>query len=212
MGKLGKGKTLSGVLEAYSSYCRGETVYSNLWLDFPHVPIKTPYDFLEIQEGFFLADEIWHLADCRKSASLLSDVITIILLRSRKRKFTVFYTQQYIQSDIRILYITDEWIKPRCFPPQPKDLRELKNYIPQVLIQSRFDAEGHKLPTKIIDPRPYLNLYDTNKDPYTLSSVIDSKGLKKILDRALNQDPKVEKEMKAIKTEAKTYARRLHNE
>ena len=185
IGRLGKGKTLSGVIEAYDNYLDGKEVFSNIWVDFPHTPIKTPYDFLGLEDGFFLADELWHLADNRKSMNLLNDVLTIILIRSRKRNFDVFYTQQFLQIDVRIAFISDEWIKPRTIPDH--EICKKMGIPPEILVQELYDADFNKKPPRTIECKEYLGLYDTNKDPYTLATFITDDGLRKVMTRALGE-------------------------
>lgn len=197
-GRLGKGKTLSGVIEAYKDYCEGKKIFSNMWLDFEHLPIKTPYDFIDMNDGFFLGDELWHMADNRKSMSLLSDVVTILLLRSRHRDFDVFYTQQFLQIDIRIRYITDYWIKPNTIPNQPVYPEK-----PIWLIQNIIDAEGKKLAPRKIECKPYLNLFSTKRDAYTLETIVSEVALKKILQRALSSEPNLKEDLKDLEREAK---------
>lgn len=190
VGRLGKGKTLSGVIEACSALRQGREVFSNIWLGFLHTKIRTPYDFLEMNNGFFLGDELWALADNRKSKSLLSDIVTILCLRSRKRRFDVFYTQQYLQIDIRIRFITDFWIKPVFYPKSGR------------LVQTIYDAEFTGFHQRAIDARPYFNLYDTETDPYTLEASLRSEHLKEVLDKIYAKDSKVEKEILKLKSKA----------
>ena len=196
-GRLGKGKTLSGVIEAYNDYLDGKEVFSNIWLDFPHTPVKTPYDFLELQKGFFLSDELWHLADNRKSMNLLNDVITIILIRSRKRNFDVFYTQQFLQVDVRIAFVTDRWIKPRIIPSH-EQCKKL-GIPPDYLIQDIYDEDFRKKPSRIIECAEYCKLYNTEKDPYTLATFISNEQLKRVLNEALEE---VKPEFEQVKKES----------
>jgi len=203
IGRLGKGKTLSGVIDSYDAYLDGKEVFSNIWLDFPHTPIKTPYDFLELEEGEFLADELWTLADNRKSMHLLSDVVTIILIRSRKKKFDVFYTQQYLQIDVRIAFITDEWIKPRTIPEH--EICKKLGIPPEILVQEIYDADLKKKPTRTIECKEYLQLYDTEKDPYTLAGFVTDEALRKVLSQALEGN---QPEYEGIKAKAESAKER----
>jgi hypothetical protein len=202
IGRLGKGKTLSGVIEAYDKYLEGKEVFSNIWLDFPHTAIKTPYDFLELENGFFLADELWHLADNRKSMNLLNDVLTIILIRSRKRSFDVFYTQQFLQIDVRIAFISDQWIKPRTIPDH--EICKKLGIAPDILVQEVYDADFNKQDTRTIECKEYVGLYDTNRDPYTLASFITDESLKRVMTRALEEvKPQYEKLTQKVKESGK---------
>jgi len=206
-GRLGKGKTLSGVIDGYTEYLEGREVFSNIWVDFPHTPIKTPYDFLGLENGFFLADELWHLADHRKSMNLLNDVITIILIRSRKRSFDVFYTQQFLQIDVRIAFVTDKWIKPRIIPPHEECKR--LGIPPQYLIQERYNEELKRESPRIIECAEYCKLYNTEKDPYTLATFISDEQLRKVLTTALEEvKPEYNKIGEDIKKES--VKKRIH--
>jgi hypothetical protein len=203
VGRLGKGKTLSGVLWVYGCFCAGIKVYSNIWLGFPHIPIKTPYDFIDMHDGVALLDELWSLADSRKRR-LLGDIVTIICLRSRKKDFSIFYTQQFLQIDIRIRYITDYWIKPQTFPDH------VTGFPPQYLKQVVFNGDFQRLPDRTIsDVSPYLNLYDTKQDPYTLASSLEDSKLREALDIALAKDPEMIKELETIQVKARMKARKL---
>jgi hypothetical protein len=204
IGRLGKGKTLSGVIDLYDSYLDGKECFSNIWVDFPHIPIKTPYDFLELENGEFLADELWHLADNRKSMNLLNDVITIILIRSRKRGFDVFYTQQYLQIDVRISFITDEWIKPRTIPDH--EICKKLGIPPELLVQDLYDADLRKKPSRTIECKEYLQLYNTEKDPYTLAGFVTDNALRKVLGQSLEE---IKPEFEGLKVKAESGKERI---
>lgn len=197
-GRLGKGKTLASVIWAYEGYEQEETIFSNIWLDFEHIPVKTPYDFLGLYEGRFLADELWSLVDNRQAMTKKNQLITILLLRSRKRKFSFAYTQQYLQIDPRIAYITDYWIKPTCYPIDPYN-----EIPPELLVLERWDAEFNKLPTLTIEnPEDFLDAYNTSKDPYTLQGMLDDKALTEALRLAMKEDG-VQEELEKVGEEAK---------
>ena len=160
-----------------------------------------------LEDGFFLADELWHLADNRKSMNLLNDVMTIILIRSRKRRFSVFYTQQFLQIDIRIAFVTDKWIKPRVIPPH--EICERYRIPPKQLVQEVYDADFKKQPSRLIDVKDYLNLYDTEKDPYTLATFITDDQLKKVLTTAL-EEVKPEYDKIGEETKKESVKERIH--
>jgi len=116
--------------------------------------------------------------------SALSKLTTILLLRSRKRKFSFAYTQQYLQIDPRIAFITDYWFKPTCYPIDP-----FNETPPELLKLERWDADFNKLPDLCIDnPQDFLDVYDTSKDPYTLQGLLNEKSLKEALRLALKED------------------------
>ena len=190
-GRLGKGKSFTAVIDSYDAYLRGDTVYSNIWLDFPHVPIKTPYDLLELHDGFFLGDELWALCDSRKSYTRLNDAVMIIALRSRKRRFDIYYTQQYIiQVDRRLRFYTDYWVRPEVFPDAESGLP------PEILVNHIIDGDGRSRPDTVLDNlRDYYKLFDTEKDPYTISSMINDETIKKAILRAMENEPDLKTEL-----------------
>lgn len=130
--------------------------------------------------------------------SSLSKLTTILLLRSRKRKFSFCYTQQYLQIDPRIAYITDFWIKPEVYPIDPTHTIK-----PEVLVLHRWDGDFNKLPDlAITNLDPFLEMYDTSKDPYTLQGLLDEKALKEAIRLALKDD-NLEEELDELNEKAK---------
>lgn len=196
IGRLGKGKTLTMAIQAYLYFMSGGHVFSNIWLKFPHTPIKTPYDIVEIRDGFALLDEFWALADNRRSMSLRNDIVTIVCIRSRKKKFHIGYTQQYVQIDPRIRFITDYWIRPKLWPDN------LSGLPPQIMKQQIYDGDWIEQRSRTINVEPYLNLYDTNQDPYTLASSVTDESLKAALEKAFRVDPGLVKDMKKLEKQA----------
>lgn len=193
-GRLGKGKTLSAVMMAYSEFLEHRKIFSNIWLKFEHTPIRSPYDFIELKNGFALLDELWSLADNRKSHSALNNLTTILCLRSRKMDFDVFYTQQFVQIDIRILYITDYWIQPDTEPQHPKT--------PVILKQKITDADGKTQPERRYPCFDYLNLYNTKQDPYTIQHLIDSAIISKAIAKIYKQEPELKTELEELEAKA----------
>jgi hypothetical protein len=128
----------------------------------------------------------------------LSKLTTILLLRSRKRRFSFAYTQQYLQIDPRIAFITDFWIKPTCYPIDPNN-----EIPPEVLKLERWDAEFNRLPDLCFeDVGQFLDAYDTSKDPYTLQGLLNESALKEALRLALKED-EIEEELNELTQKAK---------
>jgi hypothetical protein len=136
-------------------------VFSNIeLLTIPYEKVDSPRVLFELSEPcFLLLDELWHLADSRKSGSgsLINAVMCMLLLRSRKQKWVVGYSQQwYTQTDIRIRFITDVWIMPEFY----RD-RYLKEDI--------YDKHANPLCTRWYDGSKFFEDYDTEADPFTLN-------------------------------------------
>lgn len=202
-GQLAVGKTLSGVIEAYDRYRRGRQVFSNIHLSFPHEPIKEPKDFIHLQNGFVLADELWSLIDNRRAMSKLNDIMTIICIRSSKKHFEIFYTQQYLQIDPRLAYITNIWIQPRTFDKYNRVCTRDNGFTPEYIIQETRDPNWRKIGDFVIPCRQYIDLYDNEADPYTLRASLTDKALQEAFDEALSEEPKLEDELEEINEKAR---------
>lgn len=209
VGRLGKGKTASGVIQAYDDLCQGrvEKVYSNIWLRFPHVPIKKPTDFVGMNKGFCLGDELWSLADNRKSMTALSDVMTLILILSRKKDYHVFYTQQYLQIDVRIRFITDIWIKPKCFDINNVEVTTENKLTPAYIMQQVYDGDFNRLQPRVVLCDNLLSLYDCNRSPYTLKAALTDDAMKAAFDKALASNPGLDEEYEDVGEDAKHSTR-----
>lgn len=169
-GDLGSGKTLSLVKEAlrYKLSREHAIIWSNIELyGFKYRKIDSASVLFEIDEPcFVLLDELWHLADSRKSMSLINDVMSMLLLRSRKRGWVVGYSQQwYTQTDLRIRFITDVWIEPQF----------LKG---RILREDIYDKHARFLTTRFYDGTRFFENFDSFADPFTL----DVKELKALWD------------------------------
>ena len=167
-GDLGSGKTICIVKEALRYHRKHplNKIYSNIeLLTIPYVPIDSASAFFEIEKScFVLLDELWHLADSRKSMAVINDVLSMLLLRSRKRDWVVGYSQQwYTQTDIRIRFITDVWIEPQF----------LKG---RILREDIYDKHASFLATRFYDGTKFFDDFDTYADPFTLN-VKDLKAL-----------------------------------
>jgi hypothetical protein len=201
-GRLGTGKTLSGVIEAYRDYLLGKTIFSNIPLKFSHVPIREPRDFIKIRNGFCLADEIWSLVDNRRSMSKLNDIMTLISIRSDKQGFDIFYTQQYLQVDPRLRFITNYWIEPKTFDKFGRVCSRENRFIPEFLLQKVRDGDWNIFPDRYVQCRRFIDLYDTRDDPYTLRASLTDKAMQEAFDEALKEEPSLESDMKEIKEKA----------
>lgn len=117
-GGLGTGKTALSVWYAYKRFLQGETIYSNVRLtgelkDF--IPIRSLDEIDEIRgPAVLLMDELWQYVWSRKMGDSLSDMLIQLLQNSRKRNYTLVYTQQVDTLTDRIIReVTDLWMFPR---------------------------------------------------------------------------------------------------
>lgn len=192
MGQLGAGKTFFGVIWIYDGFCQKLPTGTNIPVTFPSKPLKTLEDIaLNSYKEFYdktglngrdLLDELWKLADNRKCMSLMSDLVDIILLKSRKQHRDIFYSQQFLQIDPRIAYITNEWISPTIFGVD-KNKPISKENLPDLLIIDRCDNYFNDLTPRQIDLKPYLNLFDSDDDPYIIKEMCSEENIRKIIAR-----------------------------
>lgn len=168
-GGLGKGKTASLVERAYDYHVKHKKpVVSNHPLNFPHVPLNSPSLLFDIDyECFLLLDELWHIADSRRSSSVINMVLSMVMLRARKKRWTIGYSQQHPkQTEKRVRYVTELWIEPTVSFPY--------------MVQEFYTKYGEYICKRYLDMRKIIGLYDTEKDVYTL----DIKEMRRIyLDR-----------------------------
>jgi hypothetical protein len=158
-GTVGSGKStyITCLAMLYHQLFPENRIFSNVhYKTIPYTPIRKANQLFEINEPCFInLDELWHLADSRKGTSVINDVMTALLLRSRRLGWWVGYTEQwYTQVDLRIRFITDIWASPRLYGP--------------VLRVALFDVFGTELGEKWYDVRPAWAEFDTGKDPLTL--------------------------------------------
>ena len=109
VGRIGSGKTLSAVRQAYSCYLAGQDVWSNINLNFPYTKITTEEfnkwskEDKQFKDAVLLLDEFYLMADSRNSMSKMNMLNTTFILQSRKKHVNVLMTSQnFKQLDIRI--------------------------------------------------------------------------------------------------------------
>jgi len=157
-GELGTGKTLSVVYHAlkWKKNHPNATIYSNIPIKPDHVKLNSPEIIFDIKkDSIVILDELWHLADSRRSMSVINDIMNMLLLRSRKKNWFVGYTQQHWrQTDLRIRFVTELWIEPQMAGTS--------------LLMKYYNKEGIELGQRVINGSNYWNLYKTEADPYTL--------------------------------------------
>jgi hypothetical protein len=197
MGQLGTGKTLDEIIWLYEGYCEGLPTYSNLRVNFPHIPLKTLEDIalkMNCQKfykkydrnGRSVLDELWKLADNRKCFDAITELIDIVLLDSRKKHIDIYYSQQFLQIDPRLAYITNEWRFPLIIPFNPKE--EISKYNPpKTLIIERYNNIFNRLQPKVINCTPYLTLYNSDENAYLIQKMISADAIKELLEKIANK-------------------------
>lgn len=160
-GELGTGKTMLLVREACIYHWLHPTlpIFSNIQLNsVPFQKVDSAAVLFDLNSPcFLLLDELWHLADSRKGMALISDVMNMLLLRSRKKRWVVGYSQQYwTQTDLRIRFITERFMEP--------EIRH--GYVLKVPIYNKY---GVFLKRWSFDARGFYDDYESDADPFTLN-------------------------------------------
>lgn len=114
IGRQGSGKTLFLVKKAYESYLQGKTVYSNVHLMFPYIPLR--YDDIvnfRLNNAIVIIDEAHQLLPSRRSLSKRSvKIVDGFISMVRKKNLELYMsTQMLIKIDIRIREEQDFYYK-----------------------------------------------------------------------------------------------------
>jgi hypothetical protein len=162
---LGTGKTtvVSREVVYHNAYFPDNPVFANIRMSNVrnYQALRDVATLFEIDEACcLLLDEAWHIADSRKSmVSVVNDVMSMFMIRSRKKNWWVELTEQlHTQLDIRLRFITDVWSQPRYY-----DEIDMI-YIPyQVGEGTMFDEDW-------FDPLDMFRqgIFKTDEDPLTL--------------------------------------------
>ena len=93
-------------------------IFSNYnFYGFPFTKIDSLPNLDQMREGFFAGDELWLWVDSRATRDKRNQVVSSILLKSRKRDITIAYTSKNLhQVDKRIKDITDFVAYPMMSP------------------------------------------------------------------------------------------------
>lgn len=179
VGLLGVGKTLSLTYMGIRNYLKGKKIYANYWLAFD-------YNFVSSVDGIerinnpkilsktgeekvpstFLGDELWSWLDSRESPRKRNKFLTGLLLKSRRRKYDVFYTAQDImQIDARLRRVTNFIAFPQMSPDKNSCILEIRELINYGLGKCRV---GRKVKTLTFRTKFIFELYDTEDESWDL--------------------------------------------
>lgn len=129
-GDLSQGKTLT-LAEIGANVLRTipeATIYSNFWLAYPHVRIRSMADFAKMENGVLLADELWYWLDSYRSQERSAQAIVQLLLSSAKKGISVCWSaQDSRQIHARIYRVTSEFLLPKLWPARDKEGRIIMN-------------------------------------------------------------------------------------
>jgi len=94
IGEYGDGKNTLSTAAAYLAHLKGMTVYSNYFLEFPHIPVRSISDIDKMKSGTFIMDEAWYTFDSRNYGSAGNKKGSIVLSKLRKRKVDSYFVMQ----------------------------------------------------------------------------------------------------------------------
>lgn len=118
VGRQGSGKTVFIVNKAWEAHKRGMTIYSNVHLNFPYVPLN--YEDIincKLHHGMVIIDEVHRLLPARASIQKRNRLICDgFLSMVRKKKLEVYGSTQTLRKvDVRFreeqdfIYICSKW-------------------------------------------------------------------------------------------------------
>jgi hypothetical protein len=171
-GNVRQGKTYGAVLELYTLWLQGYTIYSNTWLSFPFKILTLDFllDFVEQDSEFdedkvaLFIDEIPVWLDSRTSMSKRNRIASFFLSQSGKMSrdncdfgVLLYFTAQYPDMvDKRLRHFTDKGVECEKF-----EINKQKYFIHEVNIFRGKKSYSYK---KVIKGNPVLyGLYDTRK-------------------------------------------------
>jgi hypothetical protein len=181
-GGMSSGKTLTAAKIAKEYYDNGYSIFSNINLLFPYLPLDT--DHIEkymtgeivIEKCVFLIDEMYLFIDSRLGGSKQSKLYSYFALQTSKKSIVLVYTAQQKHSvDKRIRDNTHREI--HCFPllkhktrNKYADFTNRDNRLIPFDFQDRFYI-GHiiiyhnpfKCYKELIYAKDYFGLYDTKE-------------------------------------------------
>lgn len=181
-GSQGTFKTGSLAVLGYRYYKAHIPVYSNIWLSYKHIPLKSPNQLIDVVDGYVILDEVWTFFDSRRGYTNENIGMSVISARSRKRGWDLGYSQQYPkQVDRRLRFITDYMIY--C---QYDKLNDVVYWI---------FPDNYKM--KIENASLYWGLWDTKRDPYTF----DEAKIRRMINGEKEQSKHIEKSIEVVNIE-----------
>lgn len=200
-GKQGNGKTATLAWLAHHYHSLGFEIYANFWIndiDFHYVTCVE--DIEKIRSGYAFFDEFFVWIDSRVSGySDVNMIVTGILMKARKRGYSLFYESKLIHMiDRRIRENTDYVLEPDIYYDQNGTLEkieqsmlhpiDLKPYLDQLWVLSdKYEFAGEKLTRMDEDQAEeiqfslssVMNTYDTKEEISGLDKGERSAGLEK---------------------------------
>lgn len=178
VGELGSGKTLFLTCLAILHHLKGEQIYSNYSLHFPHTRLTSTKDIQTKKQGAIFLDESSQICDSHNWRNPEMENFYDFIARSRKRRINLYLTAQHfyrLGKDLRNL--TNEIYLPHIIykishsdPPKFTARQEDERpKVPWGIISSVANKGGFLIPNKKIHmdcstPIPELN----NRPPYEL--------------------------------------------
>lgn len=163
---MGGGKTVTAVKLAYHSWKKyGQTIYSNIGLNFPHIKFtKKVFDELmkdkkKLQNVVILLDEMHVYFDSRSSMTKRNKKFSYFVNQTRKRNVTILgTTQSWRQVDVRFR----SRVHKLSYCRRVTSITDPQAIIRIETIDPNEDTPSPPLRTEYL-ANPYFPLYDTNE-------------------------------------------------
>jgi len=164
IGQIGEGKTLGLTFLGWHNAMKGKTIFSNYHLKgFPYTLIKTVDDFLNMEHGIALLDELWLWADCREHKAARNKIINAMLAKSRKKDLEIIWTaQSFRQVDLRVRMNTFFIIIPNLSKNEKRCTLRWFHYT---------DVYGRPVKNIRFSTESIFKMYDTNEEIHMLEGL-----------------------------------------
>lgn len=161
VGRMGSGKTLSMVRNAYRYFLAGYTIYSNIKLSFPHkeYTLQELIDFanngINLKKSLIMVDEAHIFLDSRSSGSKRNRIISYFLLQTRKKGCHLYYTtQRFHQIDKRLRDNSDVLITCKTKTDKYGEKYTLNNI--NIMLENSIKQKN-----EVYKSKDYYELYNT---------------------------------------------------
>lgn len=193
VGNPNEGKTLVATRILLTAYERGEKIYANYHLLFPHTPILNTRDLETVTDGIMCVDEAHSIANSRRGTAGETLLLDLVIQEARKRKLNVLLvTQKSHMIDKRLRMkqgVADYIIYPKIssfFTTIHKN--GFVEQIPLVVTLHIYDIRGKLHKQRFPVTPALLKAYDTHAPIYPFEFIRDdefgkqnpiAKGIKK---------------------------------
>lgn len=179
-GNMSSGKTFAMVYYAFKLWLDGYTIYSNVHLEFPYVPVVSLDDLSNIRDGVFLGDDFEKWASSKFITNRDKSDLLEATLQFGKRKVSPFLwsCKRPLEVDKTFRYVTNWYVACRLLlkymPRTYSEYEYMSGFLDAHVIEMQvYDSLtlGLDRVSYLDDLDLYCNLYDTSQEISHLSRV-----------------------------------------